>query len=121
MNNPLNWVLPDRHVFPSIVAAGAVSMWHIQAFCVKKAREKANIPAPAVTGDEDLERTLVSYQHTAEGLAPVICTTYLCSYFTCPKTALILGSGWVLSRMFGSCKNFCDKEKDCKWMVFKSS
>ncbi|GAM25163.1 hypothetical protein SAMD00019534_083380 [Acytostelium subglobosum LB1] len=112
----LDWVLPDRHVFPSIVATSAISMWTYQAFMVKRARDKANVKAPNVNGDEEFEKVLVSYQHTTEGLPSVLASSFLCSYFLCPKASLGLGLGWVLSRLVFSCNYCCNKEKDCSWM-----
>eukprot|EP01133_Synstelium_polycarpum_P018238 gene18238-21822_t len=108
-----SWILPDRILFPSVVAVGSITMWTIQALLVGRAREKFNVKAPNVTGDEEFERILQSYQHTTEGLGAIIPSSFIFSYFICPKASLGLGLGWITSRILASCKWVNDKEKDC--------
>ncbi|EGG19966.1 putative MAPEG family protein [Cavenderia fasciculata] len=105
----------ERFLYPSIVAVAGVALWSCQAYSVKRARDKCGIHAPAVIGDEELERTLVNYQHTTEALPAIIPMTYVFSALICPKRALILGLGWVATRLAFSCSCICGghKENNC--------
>eukprot|EP01132_Coremiostelium_polycephalum_P006803 gene6803-8440_t len=109
----LNWVLPDRMVFPSIVATAGIGLWTLQSYRLGVARQKYNVKAPIMTGDPEFEKIVHSYHNTVEALPAIIPSTFIFSYFISPKWALILGSSWIVSRMVYCCNYCCGKEKDC--------
>jgi uncharacterized membrane protein YecN with MAPEG domain len=66
---------------------------------VGAARAKSGIDAPAVTGDESLERAYRVQMNTLEQLVIVLPTLWLCGWYFDPLVAALLGLGFFLGRV----------------------
>ena len=82
----------------AIVTALALLQAFVFAFLVGKARGTYNVPAPAMSGNENFEREFRVHQNTVEQLIIVIPTMWIFGTFVHVMTAAGLGLVFVISR-----------------------
>jgi glutathione S-transferase len=70
------------------------------ALTVARAHAKTGILAPAMTGDAYLERCIRAHTNTLEWLAIFLPAMWLFAVYWSPWWASVLGSVWIIGRIF---------------------
>jgi glutathione S-transferase len=84
--------------FPALVTAIALLEYMFFAFKVGFGRGKYNVPAPAVSGNEEWERLFRVQQNTLEQLIVFIPSLWLFSSFVSPLIAAAIGAVFLIAR-----------------------
>jgi len=69
------------------------------ALTVARAHQKAGIPAPAMTGDPLLERTIRAHSNTLEWVPIFLPSMWLFAIYWNPTWAAVLGLVWLVGRI----------------------
>ncbi len=75
------------------------------------ARQKANIPAPKVVGDEQYERWYRVQLNTVEQLVIFLPALWLCAYFGASTVVLVAGAAFAVGRPIYAMSYVADPEK----------
>ena len=85
--------------FPSLITALSLFVYLVLTINVGRARSKYQIPAPAMTGDENFERVLRVQQNTLEQLIFFLPLLWLFTFYISSFWAGILGTSWLIGRI----------------------
>lgn len=87
------------HAYVAIVTLLALLTYFWMGLAVGRARGKAGIPAPAMTGDPALERTIRAHYNTLEWLPLFIIPMWLFAIYWNELVAAGVGVVWILGRI----------------------
>jgi uncharacterized membrane protein YecN with MAPEG domain len=83
---------------PALITLIALLEFMFFAFRVGMGRAKFNVPAPAVSGNEEWERYFRVQQNTLEQLMVFIPALWIFAYFVSPMVAALIGVLFVVGR-----------------------
>lgn len=89
----------DMH-WPALVTLGALTLCFATVALVGKARRTYGIRAPATSGHEQFERAYRVQMNTLENTVIFLPALWLCADFTGPLVATVLGSLWLVGRIW---------------------
>ena len=87
------------HILVSIVTLLSVLIYVTMGIRVGAARTKAGIPAPAMTGDPVLERTIRAHYTPLEWLPVYLAGLWLFAIYWSDMAAAALGVVWIIGRI----------------------
>jgi glutathione S-transferase len=82
----------------ALVALLAAALYTYTSVLVGQARVKYNVPAPAITGHPDFERTYRVQMNTLETLPVFLLCLFLFSFYVNEWVAALLGAVWIVGR-----------------------
>lgn len=88
---PLSWV--------ALVTLLALATYFWMSLNVGRARHRSGVAAPAVTGDEGLERWFRAHYNTLEWLPIFLGSMWLCAIYLNQLVAAVLGLVWIAGRI----------------------
>jgi uncharacterized membrane protein YecN with MAPEG domain len=83
----------------AVVTLLALLTYFAMAVGVARARVKAGIPAPAMTGDARLERTIRAHVNTLEWLPIFLPALWLFAAYWSIAAAAVIGAVWIVGRI----------------------
>ena len=83
---------------PALITLIALLEYMFFAFRVGMGRAKFNVPAPAVSGNEEWERYFRVQQNTMEQLLVFLPALWIFSYFVSPMIGALIGLLFVIGR-----------------------
>ncbi len=86
-------------VYTPIVALLAIALYFFFATRVAVARVKYGVRHPAITGNEDFERTFRAHVNTLEWMPTFLVPLFLCALYLSDAGAAALGLVWVVGRV----------------------
>jgi glutathione S-transferase len=89
----------NAYIYVAIVTLLAVVVYFWMSLQVSAARQKAKIPAPAMTGDPALERTIRAHYNTLEWMPIFLPSLWLFAIYWNGTVAAILGLVWIAGRI----------------------
>ena len=85
--------------WPVLVTLGALALYFWTGIEVARARGKHGIKAPAITGNEDFERTFRVQMNTLEWLPLFLVSLWLCAMYWDPRITALIGAVWIVGRV----------------------
>jgi glutathione S-transferase len=89
----------QSHFNVALVTLLAAAAYFWMATRVARTRQKAGIPAPAMTGDPVLERTIRAHLNTLEWLPIFLPSLWLFAVYWNSDVAAALGLAWIVGRI----------------------
>lgn len=89
----------QSHAYVAIVTLLAVLTYFWMALGVAQARRKCGIQAPAMTGDDRLERTIRAHYNTLEWMPIFLPSLWLFALYWNDLAAAVLGLIWIVGRI----------------------
>lgn len=89
----------QSHAYVAIVTLLALLTYFWMSLQVPAARRKCGIPAPAMTGDPVLERTIRAHYNTLEWLPLFLVPLWLFAIYWSDLVAAIAGLVWIAGRI----------------------
>ncbi|HZZ66813.1 MAG TPA: MAPEG family protein [Phenylobacterium sp.] len=87
------------HTWVALVTLLSLLTYFWMSIRVPQARSKAGIPAPAMTGDPVLERTIRAHYNTLEWLPIYLVSLWLFAIYWNELVASALGVVWIVGRI----------------------
>jgi glutathione S-transferase len=81
------------------------------AIAVSRARVTYKIAAPAMSGNAAFERVVRVHANTVDNLAPFLVALWLCALLFSPVAAIVLGSIWLIARLWYALAYYRDADK----------
>lgn len=89
----------QAHIVVAIVTLLSVLTYLTMGIRVGAARRKSGIPAPAMTGDPELERTIRAHYNTLEWLPVYLAGLWLFAIYWNDLVAAAVGGVWIVGRI----------------------
>ena len=89
----------QSHAYVAIVTLLAVLTYFWMALGVARARRRCGIEAPAMTGDDRLERTIRAHYNTLEWMPIFLPSLWLFALYWNDLAAAALGLVWIVGRI----------------------
>ena len=87
------------HSWTALVTCVALFLYFLTSIRVVMARVKAKIPAPAMSGDPDVERALRVQGNTLEWLPMFLASLWMFSIYWNDRLAALIGVVWIAGRV----------------------
>jgi uncharacterized membrane protein YecN with MAPEG domain len=99
------------HTWVALVTLLSLLTYFWMSIRVPRARAKAGIPAPAMTGDPVLERTIRAHYNTLEWLPIYLVSLWLFAIYWNELVASALGVVWIIGRIIYAVGYAADADK----------
>jgi glutathione S-transferase len=100
-----------QDLIPAFVTLLALGFYFYTGLLVGRARSKHNVPAPAVTGPPEFERTVRVQMNTLEWMPLFLPALWMFAVYADPVIAGALGVVWILGRMMFASGYIADAAK----------
>ncbi len=85
--------------WPVLVTLAALLLYFYMGTRVAGARQKYNLPAPAISGNPDFERVFRVQMNTLEWLPIFLPTLWIASAYWDPRITSLVGAVWIVGRV----------------------
>jgi glutathione S-transferase len=89
----------EQYSYVALVSLLAVLVYSWMATRVGRARLRSQVRAPAMTGDEGMERAIRAHLNTLEWLPTFLVSLWLFALYWRPDVAAAIGAVWILGRI----------------------
>lgn len=108
----------QSHAYVAIVTLLALLTYFWMGLQVGRARAKSGIPAPAMTGDPVLERTIRAHYNTLEWLPLFLVPLWLFAIYWNDLVAAAVGLVWIVGRIVYQVGYVADpKKREAGFMI----
>jgi glutathione S-transferase len=108
------------HSLVALVTLLALLTYFWMSIRVPQARAKAGIPAPAMTGDPLLERTIRAHYNTMEWLPIFLVSMWLFAIYWNDLVAAAMGVVWIIGRILYALGYAADAKKRAPGFLIQS-